>query len=129
MRLTDESAVIAIIDDDEPLRGALDNLIRSCGFRTMPFPSAETFLAMPRCERVDVIVTDFGMPGMSGLELLKTIKERGDVAPVILISAHADEQLVGQALGLGAIACLQKPFDDETLLAEIDRGLGAAGKR
>lgn len=123
MGLTNEPAVIAIIDDDAPLREALGNLIRSCGFRTILFASAQDYLVFPRCERIDLIVTDFGMPVMSGLELLKLLRDRGDEMPVILISAHADDALVAQTLASGGTACLQKPFDADALLTEIDRGL------
>lgn len=90
----------------------------------MEFASAEGFLAHAVCEKVDVVVTDYRMPGMTGLDLLKSLRSRGYDLPVIIISAHADDEFCKQARAEGAFDCLPKPFEGDALVGIITQSLG-----
>lgn len=117
------SVVIAIIDDDQPLREALNNLLRSHGHLVWLFPSAEAFLDAGLWGRADVLITDIQMPGMNGLELISEIRYRGNAIPIIAITAHHSELVARDAIKRGAIACLFKPFDEDILLSAIEKAL------
>jgi FixJ family two-component response regulator len=120
---------IAIVDDDVAMREALEDILRSCDYRTQTFVSAEDYLAHGNCAAVDCIVLDVKMPGLSGLELLDVLNARGGRPPVIMLSSVSDERAkLAAALG-GAHAYLVKPVDDEELLGSIASALDAeAGK-
>lgn len=119
--LTD--TLIAIVDDDAPLRLALDNLIRSGGYRTILFPDAETFLGRQHEGAPDLLITDFQMPGMSGLDLIQTLRRHGSRIPIIMMTALAFDQLSLRAEAAGAFICLEKPFDEAILFSAIERAL------
>jgi FixJ family two-component response regulator len=109
---------IAIVEDDAPLRDAINNLLKSSGFETSLFESAEAFLiTLPTS--ADILITDIQMPGISGLELQSMLLARGEVLPVIVITALLDADITSRALDCGAIACLLKPFDEAVLLGAI----------
>jgi FixJ family two-component response regulator len=109
---------IAIVEDDAPLRDAINNLLKSSGFETNLFESAEAFLiALPTS--ADILITDVQMPGITGLELQSMLLARGEALPVIVITALLDDDTTSRALDCGAIACLLKPFDEAVLLSAI----------
>ena len=114
---------IAIIDDDEVLCSSLVDLMQSVGYRAERFTSAESFLASPNLTIVDCVVTDVRMPGMSGLELVQTLRRRRDMIPAILITALTDRHLDDEARSVGAQFFLRKPFEAEALLDCIARSL------
>jgi FixJ family two-component response regulator len=114
---------IFVVDDDESVRRALKRLMKSVGLKVATFASAKEFLNNCVTNRIGILVLDVRMPEMSGLELQKQLAASGAEIPVIFISAHEDSQAVEMALAAGAEAFLYKPFDDEELLAAIDRGL------
>lgn len=116
-------ALIAIVDDDAPLRAALDNLIRSDGYSTVQYADAESFLDRPACQVIDLLISDYQMPGLNGLELLKMLRNRGATFPVILMTALGFDQLAPSVKAEGAFICLQKPFDEATLFAAINGAL------
>ena len=122
MTVKDDTTVFAV-DDDESVRLALKRLIRSAGLKVETFASAREFLNAGCARRTGILVLDVRMPEMTGLELQKQLARSGAEIPVIFISAHEDSQAVELALAAGAVAFLYKPFDDEDLLAAIDRGL------
>jgi two-component system response regulator FixJ len=112
------SKTIAIVEDDDSLREAIDNLLRASGFITILYPSAHDFLnsSAPEC---DLLLTDVKMPGMTGLELQEELIARGSTLPVIVITALLDPMISKMAFDLGAVACLLKPVGEKTLMGAI----------
>jgi FixJ family two-component response regulator len=117
------SPLVSIIDDDEALCLSLVDLLHSVGYRVEPYGSAEAFLASSNLLSLDCILSDIHMPGMSGLDLLRTLRERGLATPVILITALPDKHLDDEAIALGARCLLRKPFRANCLLACVQRSL------
>ena len=115
--------LIAIVDDDDSLRKSLDNLIRSVGFRTEGFASAEAFLRSNQIQDTACLILDVRMPGMNGLELQRQMVAANWRIPIIFITAHADAEAQARALAAGAVAFLYKPWREEELLAAIDIAL------
>ena len=116
-------APVAIVDDDELMRGALQGLLRSAGFEARTFASAEEFLESGEPLRFGCLIADIRMPGMSGLDLQTALKADGIAPPIIFITAHGDERMRMQALRSGAVEFLAKPFDDEVLLETVRAAL------
>ena len=115
--------VIAIVDDDDALRNSLDDLIRSIGFRTLGFPSAEAFLSSNQAHDAACLILDVRMPGISGLDLQRQIVAANWQIPIIFVTSHADDIARERALEAGAVAFLYKPFHEEELLNAIDAAL------
>jgi FixJ family two-component response regulator len=115
--------MIAIIDDDDEVRSATENLIQSCGLETCAFSSAQAFLDSAAATTSSCVITDVQMPGMSGMELSRTLLDRGIHVPTIFITAFPQERLRQQAEALGAIGFLAKPFDAGRLLQGVSRAL------
>jgi FixJ family two-component response regulator len=115
--------VISIVDDDDSVRIALKSLIDSVGFRAEVFCSGEEFLKSPYLSRTDCLIADVRMPGMSGLELQERLLAAGSHVPIVFISAHDDNVARARGLRGGAIAFLQKPFSEDSLLGAITAGL------
>jgi FixJ family two-component response regulator len=115
--------VIAIVDDDNALRNSLEDLIRSIGFRTLGFGSAEAFLNSSQAREAACLILDVRMPGMSGLDLQRQIVAASWRIPIIFITSHADDDARERALDAGAVAFLYKPFREEELLYAIDAAL------
>src|SRR5262245_46863996 len=119
-----EDPMIAIIDDDEAVRVATESLVRSLGFGTSTFSSAEEFLRSPRLREAACLITDVQMPGMSGIELQALLLERGERVPIIFITAFPDERLRRKARAAGAVGFLSKPFDGRAMVECIGKVLG-----
>ncbi|GLR90870.1 response regulator transcription factor [Bradyrhizobium iriomotense] len=117
------SPLIAVVDDDDALCSSLVDLMRSIGYRAEPHYSAETFLASVNLLNVHCIVADVHMPGMSGLDLARKLRELGIMTPVILITALPDMHLDGEAISVGAQCLLRKPFEIDSLLDCVERSL------
>ena len=115
--------VIAIVDDDELIRGALSGLLNEVGLPTRVFASAEEFLASGQQADTACLIADIRMPGMSGLDLQARLNADHTGIPIILMTAHGDERMRMQALRSGAVEFLAKPFDDEMLLASVSVAL------
>jgi FixJ family two-component response regulator len=115
--------LIAIVDDDDSLRKSLDNLLRSVGWRTQGFASAEAFLSANHIPDTTCLILDVRMPGMSGLELQRQLGAANWPIPIIFVTAHADDDARAQALAAGAVDFLTKPFREEDLLNAIDAAL------
>jgi FixJ family two-component response regulator len=103
--------VVSIIDDDESVRVATSSLVRSLGWDARLYACAEAFLASGPADDVACIISDVQMPGMSGLEMVRRLIERGIAPPVIFITAFASDAVRRQAQGLGAKCVLAKPVD------------------
>jgi FixJ family two-component response regulator len=115
--------LIAIVDDDDSVRESLSGLIRSVGFGTMVFASAEEFLSSNRLLDTNCLILDVRMPGMNGLELQRRLAASHTSIPVIFITAHGDEEARVRALNGGAVEYLLKPFSEEALLKAMDIAL------
>jgi FixJ family two-component response regulator len=115
--------LISIVDDDDALRNSLDDLIRSIGFRTQGFPSAEAFLSSNQACDTACLILDVRMPGMNGLDLQRQMVAANWRTPIIFITSHADDGARERALEAGAVAFLYKPFREEELLNAIDAAL------
>jgi two-component system response regulator FixJ len=118
------SAVVHVIDDDEALRESLVFLLGTAHLRVRTYESATAFLdALPRAEP-GCIITDVRMPGISGVELLRRLKSLEAPFPVIVITGHGDVPLAVEAMKLGAVDFLEKPFEDDALVAAVQSALG-----
>jgi FixJ family two-component response regulator len=117
--------IVAVIDDDESVRTALKELLRSVGFPARAFASAEDFLNSGQQQQTGCLIADIRMPGMSGLDLQVKLNADHCRIPTIFITAHGDEKMRMQALRAGAVEFLAKPFDDEALLERVRTALEA----
>jgi len=118
-----ESKLVAIVDDDDSVRGTLQELLRSAGFSSRIFESAEDFLGSGHQQETACLITDIRMPGMSGLELQARLNAEHCRIPTIFITAHGDEEMRFRALREGAVEFLPKPFDDEVLVESVRAAL------
>ena len=114
---------VAVVDDDEAVRGALSNLLASLDLGVATFASAEAFLASPACRDAACLIADVQMPGMSGLDLQRHLSESGNRLPVILITAFPQEHVRRQAEAEGAFGFFAKPFDGGLMIQCIERAL------
>ena len=116
MGMTMEKPVVFVVDDDESVCKALKRLMKSAGIKARSLSSAEDFLNQG-CHNVPgCLILDVRMPGMNGLELQEKLVKSGSIMPIIFMSAHEDALAREQAMKAGAIAFLQKPFEDQQLL-------------
>jgi FixJ family two-component response regulator len=118
-----EIKMVAVIDDDELVRTALQELLRSVGLPARSFASAEEFLNSGQQQQTRCLIADICMPGMSGLELQAKLSVDHCKIPTIFITAHGDEKIRLQALRAGAVEFLTKPFDDEALIEKVRAAL------
>jgi FixJ family two-component response regulator len=123
MATTGNNQAVAIVDDDEAVRVALDGLLRSAGLTARAFESAEEFINSGQQSHTACLITDIRMPGMSGLELQAKLNAEGCRIPIVFITAHGDAKMRMQALRAGAVEFLAKPFDDEALLESVRAAL------
>lgn len=117
--------IVYVIDDDEAARHSLEFLLDCAEIRVRAFASADAFLASSPPLAGACIVTDIRMPGRSGIELVEEMKRRGASVPVIVITGHADVPLAIQAIHAGVADFIEKPFDDQIMLAAIQKALVA----
>ena len=115
--------MVAIVDDDDLMRSALQGLLKSVGLPAQAFASAEEFLKSGQQHQVGCLVADIRMPGMSGLELQAKLNADQCRIPTIFITAHGDEKMRMQALRAGAVEFMARPFDDEVLLESVRAAL------
>ncbi len=124
--MSPSSALVHVIDDDEAVRASLAFLLETAGFSCRTWDSAFAFLNSGETASSDCIVTDVRMPGMTGLQLVAELKARAVTTPVIVITGHGDVPMAVEALKRGVADFLEKPFDDEALLAAIHDALKKA---
>lgn len=115
--------VIHVIDDDEALRESVAFLLRTADFDVKSYPSARAFLDSLPNETLNCVITDVRMPDMSGIELLRRLKDLKIGAPVIIITGHGDVALAVEAMKIGAVDFFEKPFNDGLLLASVRAAL------
>jgi two-component system, LuxR family, response regulator FixJ len=116
-------AHVSVIDDDDAVRDSLVFLLEAAGIATRAYGSAADFLAAPASEGPACIITDVRMPGMTGTDLLRRLKETGRRIPVIVMTGHGDIALAVEAMKLGAVDFFEKPFADEALLGAVRAAL------
>jgi FixJ family two-component response regulator len=121
------SGLVAIVDDDESVQSALQDLIESDGLSTFCFGSAEQFLDSEARHKAACLIADIRMPGMSGLELQAKLKAERCRLPIIFITAHGDNEMRIHAMREGAVAFLTKPFNDAVLLEMVHAALERLG--
>jgi FixJ family two-component response regulator len=120
---TAEAAVVSIVDDDASFRRATARLVRSLGHSVAAFSSAEEFLSSDRLRDTACLISDVQMPGMSGIELQNQLLAQGVQLPVIFITAYPESRAREQALASGALGFLNKPFNEDKLIACLDQAL------
>ena len=128
------TTLISIVDDDQSIRKGLKRLFESVGFDVDVFASGDEFLDSDAPRNSACLILDLRMPGMNGLELQSRLISCNCLVPVIFLTAHDDEQARAQALGAGAVSFLCKPFNEESLIRDVNLAvdqhrLNAADKR
>jgi len=123
MATNGNTKLVAIVDDDDLMRTAVQGLLRSVGWPAHAFASAEEFLQSGQQRQTACLIADIRMPGMSGLELQARLNAEHCRIPTIFITAHGDAKMRMQALRAGAVEFLAKPFDDEALLESVRAAL------
>src|SRR5262245_17740195 len=108
------SRLVAIVDDDDLFRRSVERLVRSAGFNVETFGSAEEFLEHGSLDRTACAILDMKLPGMNGFDLQRRLSTRPRPIAIVFVSAHDDAVTRANTLRAGAIAFLQKPFDDNT---------------
>ena len=117
------TTTVSIVDDDDAVRTATQTFVRSLGYKTAVFASAEDFLRAPERDTADCLIADVQMPGMSGLDLQRHLAESGNRLPVILITAFPQDHVRRQAEAEGAFGFFAKPFDGRLMIECIERAL------
>jgi FixJ family two-component response regulator len=119
----EKPTLVAIVDDDESVRSALQGLMNEVGFAALAFGCAEEFLKSGEQHHTACLIADIRLPGMSGLELQSHLNGDHHRIPILFITAHGDENMRMQALRAGAVEFLTKPFDDKVLLDSVRAAL------
>lgn len=115
--------IVHLIDDDEAIRTSLSFVLEMHDLPARTYASAIEFLEVADTVTSGCIVTDVRMPEMSGLELVRRLKERGVGLPVVVITGHGDVPLAVEAMRAGVVDFIEKPFDDEVLIRAIRMAL------
>ncbi|HEX5421896.1 MAG TPA: response regulator [Gammaproteobacteria bacterium] len=115
--------LISIVDDDRAVREALQRMLRSYGFVTAVFASAEQFLGSEDCDRTGCLILDVRMPGMGGIELHRHLTAEGCRIPTILITACPTNGERERAIAIGVASYLAKPFNENVLLETVRQAL------
>lgn len=119
---------VYVIDDDQAMRDSLDFLLSSADYEVKLFDSALTFLDALAGLPFGCIVSDVRMPGMDGMDLLKRLKAGRVALPVVIMTGHGDVPLAVEAMKLGAIDFIEKPFEDDRLIGMIETALKQASE-
>jgi two-component system, LuxR family, response regulator FixJ len=117
------NGVVHIVDDDDAVRQSLAFLLSSAGLPVRLYDSASAFLAGLSTPQDGCLITDVRMPGMSGIDLLKALREKAYSMPAIVITGHGDVPLAVEAMKAGAVDFIEKPFEEEAILTAVRRAL------
>ena len=123
MSMMQPEPIIYVIDDDDAVRQSLEFLLKTAGMTVRGFEHAKAFLDLLPQVQQGCVITDVRMPGMSGIDLLSRLKDTNPELPVIVITGHGDISLAVEAMKIGAIDFLEKPFDDDQLIAAVRAAL------
>jgi FixJ family two-component response regulator len=121
--MTEAASVVFVVDDDPSIRRAIKRLVESVGLRVEGLGSAQEFLRSQRPDAPSCLVLDVRLPGMSGLDFQRELREANIHIPIIFITAHGDIPMTVRAMKAGAVEFLTKPFHDQELLDAIQQGL------
>ena len=119
------SPLVSVVDDDQSVRESIPDLLRTFGFASRAFSSAEAFLASDAIDCTDCLLLDVAMPSMSGPALQQELSRRGKGIPIVFVTAVADERLRASLLAAGAIGVVIKPFSETALVDAISAALGS----
>src|SRR5260370_28645598 len=119
----ESKAIVFVVDDDISVREALESLVRSAGFEVESFASAQDFLDHRKPDGPSCLVLDVRLPGLSGLDLQKRIREANREIPIVFITGHGDVPTSVRAMKAGAVEFLIKPFSDQDLLDAIQQAV------
>jgi FixJ family two-component response regulator len=122
-----DQPIISIVDDDKSVRDAVKALVQAFGLKANTFACAEAFLESGGVGETCCLITDWHMPGMSGVELQEALRAKRYATPIIFITAFPDERIRTRVLGAGAVGFLAKPFTQESLIGCLERALGVIG--
>ncbi len=115
--------LIAVVDDEAPIRKALTRLLHSAGFAVEAFPSGVEFMELIKTRRADCVVLDLHMPVMDGFQVQALLSQAGRPIPVIVVTGHDSPDSRERAMAGRPVAYLRKPVDDQTLLDAIELAL------
>lgn len=121
--------IVHVIDDDDAIRDSIEFLLRSAQMNVRAYESAGAFLQELPTAAAGCIVTDVRMPEMSGIDLLRRLQDLKVHMPVIVITGHGDVPLAVEAMKIGAVDFLEKPFNDDVLIASVKAALGRSKER
>jgi len=116
--------IVLVVEDDPAARSLLREILAADGYAVLEAEDGEFALELIETKPVDLMITDRAMPRMDGLELLAKLKQKEKIIPSLVISAYGEEALWGQAIGLGAVDYLLKPFKAEDVLKIVRKALG-----
>lgn len=116
-------SIVYVVDDDESVREAIQNLIRSVGLHVEAFASAQDFLRSKRPDVPGCLVLDIRLPGFSGLQLQRKLADADIKIPIVFMTGHGDIPMTVKAMKAGAVEFLTKPFRDQDLLDAIQQGI------
>ena len=121
--MTITRSLVSVVDDDESIRESVPDLLKEFGYAARTFSSAEEFLRSDCVDKTRCLMLDIGMPGMTGPDLQRELKLRGQPIPIVFITALRDEAIRKRLLAEGAVECLFKPFSDTALLEALNAAL------
>ena len=120
---TQVEPTVFVVDDDEAIRKALSLLLKSVNIISETYESAQEFLDAYDPSRPGCLVLDVRMPGMSGLDLQKHLADKGITIPIVIITGHGDVPMAVEAVKMGAVEFIEKPFRDQVLLESVQKGI------
>jgi FixJ family two-component response regulator len=121
--MTEKPPVVIIVDDDASFRAFLSRLVGTVGLKSIPYASAEEFLAVPLPDGPACLVLDVQMPGLSGLDLQREMIRRERRLPIVFISGHGDIPMTVEAMKAGAVGFLSKPLRNQDLIDAVKEGI------
>ena len=113
--MTDQRLLVSVVDDNASVRESLPDLLREFGYAARTFSSAEEFLGSGCVDKTRCLILDIAMPGITGPDLQRELKNRGQEIPIVFITAHGDHAIRTRLLETGAVECLFKPFSHTAL--------------
>ena len=117
--------MVFVVDDDPQVRASIQGLLRSAGFRSECFGTAEQFLQRQPPDGPSCLIVDVSLPGISGLDFQQQLKKAGLQIPIVFITAHGDIPMTVKAMKSGAVEFLTKPFEDKDLLGAVQQALAS----
>jgi FixJ family two-component response regulator len=118
------TSLISIVDDDVSLRESLPDLLKELGFAVHTFSSGEEFLASDSVLETNCLILDIAMPGMSGPDVQRELKLRGQRIPIVFVTGQGDASVRHRLIEQGAVECLFKPFTEEALIGAVNAAFG-----